>query len=125
MVVLEYIHDKGQSLRLMNASCLIFNLFVFINVLPSITIIFMYFSDERTSSSLVLAMGTWLQALIWSSLPLFLPKPYDYEPFKVSRMRNYYNMNCIPPLNRGGVIFSLQFVCVCVCVRVSVRLSVC
>ena len=28
-----------------------------------------------------------------------------------------------PPRNRGGVIFSLQFVCVCV--RVSVRLSVC
>ena len=32
-----------------------------------------------------------------------------------------------PPRNRGGVIFSLQFVCVCVCVCVcvSVCLSVC
>ena len=30
-----------------------------------------------------------------------------------------------PPRNRGGVIFSLQFVCVCVCVCLSVCLSVC
>ena len=30
-----------------------------------------------------------------------------------------------PPRNHGGVIFSLQFVCVCVCVCLSVCLSVC
>ena len=30
-----------------------------------------------------------------------------------------------PPRNRGGVIFSLQFVCVCVSLCVSVCLGVC
>ena len=34
------------------------------------------------------------------------------------------NQLITPPQNRGGAIFSVQFVCVCMCVRVSVRLSV-
>ena len=56
--------------------------------------------------------------------------------FKTSRSRlDIHNLLVIvmivsdviitPPRNRGGVIISLQFVCVCVCVSVCVCLFVC
>ncbi|XP_025088974.1 visual pigment-like receptor peropsin [Pomacea canaliculata] len=41
--------------------------------------------NVRNINTLVtVVMTTWFQALLWSSLPLLLPKPYDLEPFGTS-----------------------------------------
>ena len=56
------------------------------------------------------------------------PEKSTFITLKIVLLFNVLMMSVItPPRNRGGVIFSLQFVCVsvCLCVCVSVCVSVC
>lgn len=41
-------------------------------------------SNNQNATTVMIIVATWLQAAIWSSLPLLLPKPYDLEPFGTS-----------------------------------------